>query len=187
MPTKKVNIGERFGKLQVITEQSMVEMPNGSFMPKALCQCDCGKQALVNIYHLLGEKSTTCGCGRRRRPIHGQALRSGIKPTYWSWSAMMGRCYRKTNSKYKNYGARGIRVCERWKRLENLIADIGERPPGRTLGRLNNDGHYSCGKCPECVDNGWPANCKWSTAQEQAAEKRERHYRIAQQRVAAMK
>lgn len=169
MPTKKVRLGERFGKLQVIAEQSMVEMPNGDLCPKALCRCDCGKQKLVNIYHLLSERSTSCGCACKKS-IHGHAKRNAISPTYWSWSAMMGRCYRKSHSKYKNYGARGIRVCERWKRLENLIADIGERPDGCTLGRENNDGHYSCGACDNCLKNGWPRNVQWATAREQNDE-----------------
>jgi hypothetical protein len=74
---------------------------------------------------------------------------------------------------YHHYGGRGIRVCERWRndRLA-FYADMMPKPDGLTLDRIDNDGHYSCGKCPECRREGWPLNCRWATWKEQAANKR---------------
>jgi hypothetical protein len=92
---------------------------------------------------------------------------------YRSWASMKTRCYNSNEAAYKNYGGRGIRVCEGWRTsFLNFYADMGKRPKNRTLDRKNNDGHYSCGKCPECIKNGWPMNCKWSTRRQQALNTR---------------
>lgn len=91
---------------------------------------------------------------------HGHALSSGRSPTYEVWKGMRDRCYRKTASQYFRYGARGIRVCERWMTFENFLADMGERPENKTLGRIDNEGNYS------------PKNCRWESQQEQDRNKR---------------
>ena len=69
---------------------------------------------------------------------------------------MKTRCLNPNNKRFKDYGGRGIMICERWMVFENFLADMGERPEGKTLDRINNDGHYE------------PSNCKWSTSKEQA-------------------
>ena len=82
-------------------------------------------------------------------------------PTYRSWYAMKRRC---TNQKYRDfrlYGGRGIKVCDRWKSFENFFADMGVRPEGKTLDRIDNDGNYESG------------NCRWATPKEQQANRRE--------------
>ena len=73
---------------------------------------------------------------------------------------MIIRCESPANEQWKNYGGRGIRVCERWMEFENFIADMGPRPPGLTIERINNDGNYE------------PSNCKWATMSEQNRNKR---------------
>jgi hypothetical protein len=93
------------------------------------------------------------------------------------WAAhynMVRRCTDPRVRAYRYYGARGVRVCARW--LESsaaFAADMGPRPSAtHSLDRRDNDGHYSCGKCDECVARGWPANCRWATRAEQYRNKR---------------
>lgn len=94
-------------------------------------------------------------------------------PTHGSWQAMKTRCFNENNYHYKNWGARGVTVCERWKNsFLNFYNDMGEKPEGKSLDRMDNDGNYSCGKCEQCIENGWPMNCRWATAAQQSENRR---------------
>lgn len=82
-------------------------------------------------------------------------------PTYRSWRAMLARCSDSKHRQFKDYGGRGIQVCEAWRgSFETFFADMGERPDGRTLDRINNDDNYE------------PGNCRWATRTEQNRNKR---------------
>jgi hypothetical protein len=87
---------------------------------------------------------------------HGHAKKYGkTSKMYWTWCSMRKRCYNAKTPSYRNYGARGITVCERWMTFANFLADMGDKPEGLSLERIDNDGNYE------------PGNCKWATPAEQ--------------------
>lgn len=82
-------------------------------------------------------------------------------PTYYSWQGMISRCKRPSHMCYDNYGGRGITICDRWKEFKNFLEDMGVRPKGKTLDRIEVNGNYE------------PSNCKWSTRKQQQNNRRE--------------
>ena len=95
-------------------------------------------------------------------------------PTRNSWRGMVTRCNNPNAWNYRYYGGRGISVCERWLDFEAFAKDMGERPEGLTLDRMDPEGNYACGKCSECVAGGVSpgGNCRWATWSEQQENKR---------------
>lgn len=134
-----------------------------------LCRCSCGETRTVTSSSLTSGRQKSCGCLRKERIIaasttHGYA--GADRPrAYGIWTDMLKRCRNKHHKYYHLYGGRGIKVCERWCKFENFLADMGEVPDGLTLDRYpNNNGNYE------------PGNCRWATAIEQANNKNNNHY-----------
>ncbi len=147
--------------------------------PHWFVKCQCGTERVTEGRRILNGRSKSCGCRRHIVPYnatHGCSKKAG----YYSYHGMIERCYVPERDTYVNYGARGIQVCNRWHFGENNSAgiicffeDMGERPsPELSLDRINNEGHYSCGHCEHCLQNGWVMNCHWATIHEQNNNRR---------------
>jgi len=157
-------VGHKFGLLTVVA----IGKSNGQ-KRYWKCICDCGERREVRGDALRSGSTRCCGCLGAQR-IHGAAG----TPEYSCWKAMRRRCLVVDDPKYSAYGGRGVRVCARWlSDFSSFRDDMGARPSAaHSIDRINNDGHYSCGKCEECIRNGWPANCRWATHLDQINNRR---------------
>lgn len=152
-------VGRVFTRLKVI---SVDENRCTSKRTYYLCECECGKQSSVRSDGLVGGTTTSCGCYNREIITkHGHATLSGvgISSTYKSWYGMVRRCTDETYNVYEQYGAKGVTVCDRWLNFKNFLSDMGERPDGHTIDRVDGTKGYS------------PDNCRWSTYKEQTANR----------------
>ena len=149
MPKFQNITGQRFGRLVVVERQPRTTRRDGV---RWVCLCDCGRTMVTLGKRLKTGHTRSCGCLlREMKTTHGMAW----TPTWRSWVSMKSRCGDPNSTSYKNYGGRGINVCDQWLSFEKFIADMGERPDGRSLDRVNNDGNYE------------PGNCRWATASQQ--------------------
>jgi hypothetical protein len=175
-----INTGDRFGKLTIVKELDEHIYPTGQKRRKFKCLCDCGNQTITLLHRLRNKHTMSCGCHQKKQAalfcetaftgkiIHGHAIRKNGKSTntrtYISWKAMIQRCTNPKVNYYKNYGGREknpIIVCDRWlNSFKNFLKDMGERPEGTSIDRINVDGNYE------------PSNCRWATDKEQANNKR---------------
>lgn len=121
------------------------------------CICECGAKSILNGCVLRGGRSKSCGCLSRKHGMYQSR-------TYRSWAMMLVRCFRKNHKDYATYGAVGITVCKKWKKFENFLADMGIRPEGKTLDRINNKKGY------------YADNCRWATPKEQALNRNDTIY-----------
>lgn len=160
MSAKISIIGHTYGKLKVIAEVPEIRSPKGTSIRRVLCVCACGVQKMIRVDSLRSGGTKSCGCIQRdaqHRTFfkHGHAKLKNQSHTYQVWSQMIQRCLTPSNKSFKNYGGRGITVCERWKDFKNFVSDMGEKPSDLCLDRIDNDGNYELG------------NCRWTTRKQQ--------------------
>jgi len=164
--------GVRFGRLVAL--RRVENGPSGDTRWACLCDCDTTREVIVPVSGMVAGRAKSCGCIRREtsrasRLSHGKS----DSRAYHSWSGAKGRCYNRLAAKWKDYGGRGITMCRRWRdNSAAFLADMGDPPEGRSLDRIDVNGHYSCGKCDDCAARGLAANCRWATPKEQARNTR---------------
>ena len=131
------------------------------------CLCDCGLKVYISGYSLRRGASKSCGC-LKKEVISKQMTKHGYAQnslTYGVWKAMIRRCNNPKIKGFKYWGGQGVRVCKRWKDFKNFLKDMGEKPKGLTLDRINPDGNYE------------PSNCRWATWGEQNNNRRNSRHR----------
>jgi hypothetical protein len=161
---KALNLaGKQFGRLTALTRKS--EVVHNKRRSLWLCKCECGAEKEVLSDCLVGGVVRSCGCLRLETTAsmnyrHGMSKGRKESKEYKAWSHAKSRCYNPNDKKYINYGARGIKMCERWLQSPELfLQDMGECPEGLTLDRIDVEGDYE------------PSNCRWASIGAQSRNK----------------
>jgi hypothetical protein len=153
--------GQQFGRLAVLSRAGKDKHGNVRWN----CVCSCGTEKEISGAVLRQGKAVSCGCFLRE--VASQTAKSNntshgmtSTPTYYAWQNMMTRCNNPNFKQYKDYGGRGIKVCERWRDFAKFYEDMGLKPEDASLDRKDNEGDYT------------PDNCRWATQEEQLYNRR---------------
>ena len=142
--------GKKFGRLTVISRDQIKRT-------RWLCVCECGTKKSIKGQSLREGRTKSCGCLNLEKMAE-RRLKHGMwgTPEYWAWALAKNRCTNANHRQYGNYGGRGIKMSPEWRNsFDVFLGDMGERPDGYSLDRINNDGDY----CKE--------NCRWATQTQQ--------------------
>lgn len=153
-------VKKKYGRLTVIKE-----IEKRGEHRYFLCQCSCGTERNISRHGLIFGGTKSCGCLQRDvassvGKTHGHIGKRQDYYTFQSWVSMLNRCNNPSMVQYKDYGGRGIKYVKRWNNFKNFLRDMGKRPEGKTLNRIDNDKGYS------------KQNCNWATRKEQNTNKR---------------
>lgn len=152
--------GQRFGRLTVVGRAERPDTKSGAYV-YWMAECDCGGKAVVRSSRLVSGETQSCGCLRVERIKAANTSHGMTNTKTWKvWSSMWERCTNEASPHFKGYGARGISVCERWKEFPNFLEDMGVKPAGKSLDRINNNGNYE------------PSNCRWADCKTQSRNRR---------------
>lgn len=153
--------GQVFGRLTVVRRSQERHSSRQALWD---CECECGSKAVALSARLRAGRTRSCGCLRKQTAAKQGRLNASHRmtgtPTYRSWRAMHERCLDPSSKRYCDYGGRGISVCSEWRSFESFYSDMGVRPRGATLGRVDNDAGYC------------KANCAWQGRLPQARNRR---------------
>jgi hypothetical protein len=138
--------GQRYNRLTAI------EHIKKSSPTKWLFQCDCGTKKEIVAVDVTRDKVLSCGCHRNevtvaRSSAHLHSRKSAMSPTYNSWASMRKQCLNTASRAYKYYGGIGIKICDRWLKFENFLFDMGDKPQGMCLSRIDKDGDFTPDNC----------------------------------------
>lgn len=167
MPRIPAPVDVRFKRLTVIEEVDPYRQGTTTHR-QMRCRCACGTEVIVRLAKLRSGHTQSCGCLQKERTAKAKGgIQHGMRyhPLYKTWSSIKRRCLVPTDRAFKNYGARGITICDEWRDdpvafINYIIETIGHRPAGMSLDRIDNDRGYE------------PGNLKWSTNSEQQLNSR---------------